>query len=68
VTDGTSPGAAYVFSNAGGTWTQQSRLTAADGAARDEFGYSVAVSGGTVATGAPLANSLQGSAYVFGGF
>ena len=45
-----SAGAAYVYTRAGGTWTQQRELTAADGASGDRFGYSVALSGdGTTA-------------------
>ncbi|MDX2042758.1 MAG: putative Ig domain-containing protein [Acidobacteriota bacterium] len=51
------------------TITQQAKLTAADGAANDTFGWSVAVDGDTVVIGTPLddvgANSDQGSAYVF---
>jgi hypothetical protein len=61
-------GSAYVFTGSGSTWTQQAKVTAADGAAGDQLGYSVAVSGGTVAAGAPYANSLQGAAYGFDGF
>ena len=44
-------------------------MTAADGAANDSFGESVAVSGDTAVVGAPLANiggnSNQGAAYIF---
>jgi uncharacterized protein (TIGR03437 family) len=62
-------GAAYVFTRSGTTWTQQRLLTADDGAAGDEFGYSVALSGDTVVVGSILdtigGNSDQGSAYVF---
>src|SRR5207247_2438966 len=62
-------GSAYVFSRSGTTWTQQAKLTASDGAASDEFGCSVAISGDTVVVGAYLdnvgANTDQGSAYVF---
>ena len=54
-----SQGAAYVFSESGGTWTQQAKLTAADGAGFDYFGTSVAVSGGTAAVVG------GGRAYVF---
>ena len=64
-------GAAYVYDGTGGTWTQQAKLTAADGAAFDDFGRSVAVSGSTVFVGAPYAvidgNGFQGAAYVFSG-
>ena len=46
-------GSAYVFTRSGTTWTPQAELTAADGAAGDYFGYSVAISGDTIVRGAP---------------
>jgi hypothetical protein len=50
-------------------YLQQTELTASDGAADDEFGLSVAVSGDTAVVGAPGhqvgANPGQGAAYVF---
>jgi YD repeat-containing protein len=46
-------GAGYVFMLVNGTWTQVMRLSAADGAAYDEFGFSVAVSNGAIVVGAP---------------
>jgi hypothetical protein len=60
-------GAAYVFRLRGGTWSQAAELTAAHGAARDQFGYSVALSalGSTALGGAPYRNSAAGAAYVF---
>ncbi len=60
-------GAAYVFVNSGGTWTQQQKLTASDGAASDQFGQSVALSadGAKALIGASGGNSHQGAAYVF---
>ena len=62
-------GSAYVFTRSGNTWTQQAKLVAADGAASDYFGWSVAVDGDTALVGAVLdavgANSFQGSVYVF---
>ncbi|HEY6802349.1 MAG TPA: Calx-beta domain-containing protein [Pyrinomonadaceae bacterium] len=62
-------GAAYVFEFNSGTWTQQQKLTAADGASGDRFGYSVAVSNNVVAVGAreddTAAGGDAGSAYVF---
>ena len=61
-------GSAYVFEKIGGVWTQSAKLTAADGAEGDQFGYSVAVSGDTAVIGAFLDNDLgsnSGSAYVF---
>jgi hypothetical protein len=47
-------GAAYVFTNSGGSWSQQQELTASDGAAYDDFGLSVALStdGNTALVGA----------------
>ncbi|MDX2130505.1 MAG: FG-GAP repeat protein [Planctomycetota bacterium] len=62
-------GSAYVFTRAGTAWTQQAQLTASDGAADDEFGTSVTISGDTAIVGAYLknvgANVDQGAAYVF---
>ena len=62
-------GAAYVFVRTGGVWSQQQKLAAADGAANDWYGISVALSGDTAVIGAPGktigANSLQGAAYVY---
>jgi hypothetical protein len=47
------------------TWTQQQELTAADGAASDNFGNSVAISGSTAVIGAPAHDDDAGAAYVF---
>jgi nucleoside-specific outer membrane channel protein Tsx len=58
-------GAAYVFVQSGGTWSEQAELTASDGAAFDVFGSSVAVAGGTVVVGARGRNQSQGAAYLF---
>jgi len=63
--DGTTPGAAYVYTGSGGNWAQQAKLTAADGAGTDGFGYSVATSGSTVVVGALFKNASTGGAYVF---
>ncbi|HNU43663.1 MAG TPA: FG-GAP repeat protein, partial [Phycisphaerae bacterium] len=66
---GSSAGSAYVFVRAGGAWSQQAKLTAADAAQGDEFGYSVAVSGDTAVIGAyqddHAGGTDAGSAYVF---
>ncbi|MEO7730647.1 MAG: FG-GAP repeat protein, partial [Kofleriaceae bacterium] len=65
---GDRAGAAYVFARAGTAWTQQAKLTAADGAEADQFGISVAVSGDTAVVGAWGDDDLgasSGSAYVF---
>ncbi len=58
-------GAVYVFVRSGGVWSQQQELTAIDGAASDNFGYSVSVSGDTAVIGAYGKNRVQGAAYVF---
>jgi hypothetical protein len=66
-------GSAYVFFRSEDSegiikWEQQAKLTAADGAASDIFGYSVAVDGDTAVIGAYLDDdngSFSGSAYVF---
>ena len=58
------PGAAYVFVESGGTWTQQQELEASEGVAYDGFGTSVALDGSTAALGAP-GHAGQGAAYVF---
>jgi hypothetical protein len=65
-------GAAYVYYyNAGSKdWEFFKKLTASDGAANDEFGFSVALDGDTLVIGADTASvsghAHQGAAYVFG--
>jgi len=58
-------GAAYVFTRAGTAWTQQAKLTADDGAANDNFGSSVSISGDTIVSGAVGDAPTFGSTYVF---
>jgi len=64
-------GTAYVFSRTGTTWSEQTQLDAASGAAGDEFGWSVAFGEDRVIVGAPFAGELTGAAcganYVFEG-
>jgi FG-GAP repeat len=61
-------GAAYVFTFSGSTWGHQQKLTASDGAAGDDFGAAVALSGTTALVGAPYktigSNTDQGAVYV----
>lgn len=45
-------GAAYVFTRNGSTWSQQAYLKASNAEGGDNFGYSVAISGGIVVVGA----------------
>ena len=67
--DSSYQGAAYVFDDGGGTWTQAQKLVASDGAADAHFGISVALDGTRALIGAEGAtvgaNSHQGEAYAF---
>ncbi|PYK13529.1 MAG: hypothetical protein DME64_13290, partial [Verrucomicrobia bacterium] len=47
-----SQGAAYVFTQSDGTWSESQKLTASDGALFDNFGASVALDGSTLVVGA----------------
>ncbi len=67
--DDDTRGSAYIFVRSGATWTQQTRLTANDGALNDYFGWSVAIKGNTALVGTLYgpgnADADQGAAYVF---
>ena len=66
--NGSNSGSAYVFDLSGSTWTQTAKLTASDGAAGDNFGWSVSLSGDRALVGAVVDDdngSASGSAYVF---
>jgi hypothetical protein len=69
--NGEEAGSAYVFNNAGGSWSQQAKLVAADGDSNDWFGLQIALSGdGTTALiGASNDEDPNGehagSAYIF---
>ena len=60
-------GAAYLFTFSNGSWNQQAELTASDGAAGDDFGNAVALSGDTALIGAVATLNWTGTAYVFAG-
>lgn len=60
-----SQGAAYVFVNSGGTWSQTAELSSSDGEAADLFGSAVAVYGSKIVVGAPC-HPNQGNAYCLG--
>jgi hypothetical protein len=66
---GIRSGSAYVFTRAGGDWTQQARLFAPDGQTTgDRFGGSVSISGNMIVVGSYWDNfggGPSGSAYVF---
>jgi N-acetylglucosamine kinase-like BadF-type ATPase len=67
----TNAGSAYIFTNSGGSWSEQQKLTASDKAASDFFGWSVSISsdGTTAIVGAydedPGGVVSAGSAYIF---
>ena len=58
-------GAAHVFTRSGTAWTRQYRLFAADGAANDNLGISVAMESSVWLAGAPDGNNRRGLAYIF---
>jgi hypothetical protein len=62
-------GAAYIYFFNGASWVQQQQLVASNGAAGDEFGYSVGISGNRAIAGAIYddvgSNTNQGSAYIY---
>ena len=66
---GQNAGAAYIYRRMNGTWTLEAKLTASDGAAEDQFGWDVWISGDTAMVGAVLddvgTQADAGSAYVF---
>jgi hypothetical protein len=68
-TGGNAAGAVYVYQRQGGTWTQQARLTAPDGAPFDLFGSALALQGDTLAVGArsadPPGGRNAGAVYVY---
>lgn len=62
-------GAVIVFHRSNGYWSYVQEITAEDGAANDEFGSAVSISGGEAIIGAPKASvdghAGQGCAYIF---
>ncbi|KAA3606541.1 MAG: T9SS C-terminal target domain-containing protein [Calditrichaeota bacterium] len=66
--NGTNSGSAYIFVRSGTSWTQQTKLTANDADAGDQFGWAVSISGNYAAVGAfenSDAGFSSGSAYIF---
>ena len=53
----TDQGSAYVFVRSGEVWTQQAQLNATGGAADDQFGTSVSISGDKIIVGAPFSDA-----------
>lgn len=61
-------GTVYVYQKSGGVWTEEARLVAGDPDIQDDFGYSVALSGGVLAVGAIADDERAtnaGAAYIF---
>ena len=66
--NGNSSGSAYVFRWDGSSWVEEKKLLASDGAAYDNFGDSLSISGNVALVGVPFDNDkgdAAGSAYVF---
>jgi phage gpG-like protein len=65
-TNGNNAGAAYIFTRAGSTWSQQAKIQSSDISADDYFGWDVAMNSDTTyaIVGAPYENT-GGAAYVF---
>ena len=64
ISDNANQGSICLFRRAGGKWTETGKITASDGVANDEFGYSLAAFGNRMVTGAHFANAKAGVAYV----
>jgi hypothetical protein len=56
-TSAPAAGAAYVFTQIGGVWTQQAYVKASNAEPGDRFGWSVAIDGDTLVVGAPMEKS-----------
>ena len=63
--NGDFSGSAYVFVRINGVWSEQQKLTASDGEAYDQFGWSVSIDGDTALIAAYGDGSYSGSAYVY---
>ena len=60
-----SGGAAIVFQFDGFSWMQEAELAPSDGAAGDQFGESVSVSGNTAFVGSIVTSGQEGAGYLF---
>jgi hypothetical protein len=67
--ENSNQGSAYAFVRTGSAWTELAKFLAPDGAAADQFGYSISVAGNLIVVGARDDDvgivQLQGSAYAF---
>lgn len=59
------PGRAYVYVRSGSTWIQEDVLTASDGAAGDQFGFTTDIEGSSLIIAAQGDDGARGAAYVF---
>lgn len=65
---GSASGSLYLFTRSGAGWAQAAKVLASDGAAGDQLGFAVGISGGRIAAGAPFRNQVgdtSGAVYVF---
>lgn len=67
---GTASGAAFLYKLNGGSWVQQTKITASDASEDDEFGYSVALRSDRFVMGAPTIfispfGARVGSVYIY---
>ena len=62
--DDNRKGSIYLFRWRGDQWIETDKISASDGAAGDEFGYSLSAFGNRMVTGAHFADSGVGAAYV----
>jgi hypothetical protein len=68
--NGEDSGSAYIFELANGSWQESKKLLASDGAAFDEFGFSVSIINDLILIGAkgdndPILGLNTGSAYIY---
>ena len=63
--NGSYSGSAYLYHFNGTTWSQQTKITADDGASGDYFGHSVSIDGNYAIVGAKYGNNVTGSAYIY---
>ena len=63
--NGIGSGSAYVFQYNGLDWAYRAKLTASDGEPGDTYGWSVAISGDTIAISATGVDNLTGAIYIY---
>jgi len=66
ICDSVRTGAAYIFKQTDGSWSQMQKIIASDGQNADQFGGAVSIDGDCAIVGAPFADpNNQGKAYIF---